>query len=253
MLLCPVSSITAPPQVDDEMIIGDLRRRPSQHHPSDAPDLVLGPGRDARDLAAVGLRWRWAAARRPARDSRRDGRGAPVDCRRDSRPRRRIAGGVRPSRQRDLAPSPSPDAYPELMKFDLLYELQMPKPHDERSEWRCYQEALEQIELADRLGFDTVWAVEHHFLTEFAHSSAPEVFLGALSQRDQAHPHRPRRRAAAASSSTIRSASPSGSRRSTSCPTAGSSSAPAARASTSRRASRSTPSSRATCGRSRSR
>ena len=69
------------------------------------------------------------------------------------------------------------------MKFDLLYELQAPKPHDERSEHRCYHQALEQIELADRLGFDTVWAVEHHFLTEFAHSSAPEVFLAAASQR----------------------------------------------------------------------
>jgi alkanesulfonate monooxygenase SsuD/methylene tetrahydromethanopterin reductase-like flavin-dependent oxidoreductase (luciferase family) len=69
------------------------------------------------------------------------------------------------------------------MKFDLLYELQMPKPHDERSEWRCYREALAQIELADRLGFDTVWAVEHHFLVEFAHSSAPEVFLAAVAQR----------------------------------------------------------------------
>src|SRR5258705_388026 len=69
------------------------------------------------------------------------------------------------------------------MKFDLLYELQMPKPHDERSEYRCYHEALEQIDLADRLGYDTVWEVEHHFLTEFAHSSAPEVFLAAVSQR----------------------------------------------------------------------
>ncbi len=69
------------------------------------------------------------------------------------------------------------------MKFDLLYELQIPKPHDERSEYRCYHEALEQIELADRLGFDTVWAVEHHFLLEFAHSSAPEVFLSAVAQR----------------------------------------------------------------------
>src|SRR5499425_3521120 len=69
------------------------------------------------------------------------------------------------------------------MKFDLLYELQTPKPHDERSEWRSYKEALEQIELADRVGFDTVWAVEHHFLTEFAHSSAPEVFLTAAAAR----------------------------------------------------------------------
>jgi alkanesulfonate monooxygenase SsuD/methylene tetrahydromethanopterin reductase-like flavin-dependent oxidoreductase (luciferase family) len=69
------------------------------------------------------------------------------------------------------------------MKFDLLYELQAPKPHDERTEWRCYKDALEQIELADRLGFDTVWAVEHHFLTEFAHCSAPEVFLTAAAAR----------------------------------------------------------------------
>ncbi len=69
------------------------------------------------------------------------------------------------------------------MKFDLLYELQMPKPHDPQSEHRCYREALEQIALADRLGFDTVWAVEHHFLTEFAHCSAPEVFLAAVAQR----------------------------------------------------------------------
>ena len=69
------------------------------------------------------------------------------------------------------------------MKFDLLYELQTPMPHDARSEWRAYKQALEQIELADRLGFDTVWAVEHHFLVEFAHSSAPEVFLAAAAQR----------------------------------------------------------------------
>jgi alkanesulfonate monooxygenase SsuD/methylene tetrahydromethanopterin reductase-like flavin-dependent oxidoreductase (luciferase family) len=69
------------------------------------------------------------------------------------------------------------------MKFDLLYELQIPKPHDAGSEHRCYHEALAQIELADRLGFDTVWEVEHHFLTEFAHSSAPEVFLSAVAQR----------------------------------------------------------------------
>src|SRR5262245_50773489 len=69
------------------------------------------------------------------------------------------------------------------MKFDLLYELQAPLPHDDRTMYRLYNEALQQIELADRLGFDTVWAVEHHFLTEFAYSSAPEVFLSAAAQR----------------------------------------------------------------------
>ncbi|MBT5531817.1 LLM class flavin-dependent oxidoreductase, partial [Candidatus Poribacteria bacterium] len=39
--------------------------------------------------------------------------------------------------------------------------------------------------LADRLGFDYVWEVEHHFLEEYSHSSAPEVFLGACSQRSR--------------------------------------------------------------------
>src|SRR5262249_20542160 len=82
-----------------------------------------------------------------------------------------------------LASRQASGAYEAPMKFDLLYELQMPKPHDARSEWRCYHEALEQIVRADELGYDTVWEVEHHFLTEFAHSSAPEVFLAAVSQR----------------------------------------------------------------------
>jgi alkanesulfonate monooxygenase SsuD/methylene tetrahydromethanopterin reductase-like flavin-dependent oxidoreductase (luciferase family) len=39
------------------------------------------------------------------------------------------------------------------------------------------------VELADRLGIDYVWEVEHHFLEEYSHSSAPEVFLAAASQR----------------------------------------------------------------------
>jgi alkanesulfonate monooxygenase SsuD/methylene tetrahydromethanopterin reductase-like flavin-dependent oxidoreductase (luciferase family) len=44
-------------------------------------------------------------------------------------------------------------------------------------------EALEQAELADRLGIDCFWLVEHHFLEEYSHSSAPDVFLAAVSQR----------------------------------------------------------------------
>src|SRR5206468_7228442 len=44
-------------------------------------------------------------------------------------------------------------------------------------------DALDQVELADRVGFDYVWEVEHHFLEEYSHSSAPEVFLAAASQR----------------------------------------------------------------------
>jgi alkanesulfonate monooxygenase SsuD/methylene tetrahydromethanopterin reductase-like flavin-dependent oxidoreductase (luciferase family) len=46
-------------------------------------------------------------------------------------------------------------------------------------------EALEQIELADRIGIECVWVVEHHFLEEYSHSSAPELFLAAASQRTE--------------------------------------------------------------------
>jgi alkanesulfonate monooxygenase SsuD/methylene tetrahydromethanopterin reductase-like flavin-dependent oxidoreductase (luciferase family) len=69
------------------------------------------------------------------------------------------------------------------LKFGIIYELQMQKPWDENEEFNTYHEALDQIELADKVGFDYVWEVEHHFLTEYSHSSAPEVFLGAVSQR----------------------------------------------------------------------
>src|SRR6516225_3916794 len=74
------------------------------------------------------------------------------------------------------------------MKFGLFYEQQLPKPYDRETwepeaEYRLYQEALEQIALADELGYDYVFVVEHHFLEEYAHLSAPEVFLGAVSQR----------------------------------------------------------------------
>ncbi|MGH9036741.1 MAG: LLM class flavin-dependent oxidoreductase, partial [Acidimicrobiia bacterium] len=43
--------------------------------------------------------------------------------------------------------------------------------------------ALAQVELADELGFDQSWAVEHHFLEEYSHCSAPEVFLAAAAMR----------------------------------------------------------------------
>jgi len=69
------------------------------------------------------------------------------------------------------------------MKFGIFYEHQLPRPWGEGAELRLYQEALEQVELADRLGIDYAWEVEHHFLEEYSHSSAPEVFLGACSQR----------------------------------------------------------------------
>src|SRR5438477_10035289 len=69
------------------------------------------------------------------------------------------------------------------MRFGLFYEHQLPRPWDPDAEERIMQDALDQIELADRLGFDYAWEVEHHFLEEYSHSSAPEIFLAAASQR----------------------------------------------------------------------
>ena len=69
------------------------------------------------------------------------------------------------------------------MKFGIFYELQLPRTWKEDDELNLYQNALEQIELADRLGYDHAWQVEHHFLEEYSHSPAPESFLAAASQR----------------------------------------------------------------------
>ncbi|MFI5031476.1 MAG: LLM class flavin-dependent oxidoreductase [Reyranellales bacterium] len=69
------------------------------------------------------------------------------------------------------------------MKFGIFYELQLPRPWAAGDEHRLYQNALEQIEIADRLGYDHAWQVEHHFLEEYSHSPVPESFLAAASQR----------------------------------------------------------------------
>jgi alkanesulfonate monooxygenase SsuD/methylene tetrahydromethanopterin reductase-like flavin-dependent oxidoreductase (luciferase family) len=74
------------------------------------------------------------------------------------------------------------------MKFALFYELQLPKPLDQEQwgpddERRIVHETLEQIELADRLGYDYVFFAEHHFLEEYCHSSAPEIVLAAAAAR----------------------------------------------------------------------
>ncbi len=69
------------------------------------------------------------------------------------------------------------------MRFGIFYEHQLPRPGEDGSELTLFQNALAEVELADRLGLDYAWEVEHHFLEEYSHSSAPEVFLAAASQR----------------------------------------------------------------------
>jgi alkanesulfonate monooxygenase SsuD/methylene tetrahydromethanopterin reductase-like flavin-dependent oxidoreductase (luciferase family) len=64
------------------------------------------------------------------------------------------------------------------MKLGLAYEMQRPLVDDHA----VIEETIEQCVLADAVGFDYVWFVEHHFLTSFSMSPCPEVIFGALSQ-----------------------------------------------------------------------
>ena len=67
------------------------------------------------------------------------------------------------------------------MQFGIFFELSVPRPFTDGIERQVYENALEQARVADELGFDAVWAVEHHFLEEYSHCSAPEVFLAACA------------------------------------------------------------------------
>jgi alkanesulfonate monooxygenase SsuD/methylene tetrahydromethanopterin reductase-like flavin-dependent oxidoreductase (luciferase family) len=69
------------------------------------------------------------------------------------------------------------------VKVSIFCEHILPRPWTEDSEYNRLQQSLEQFELADKMGFHAVWMTEHHFLEEYCHSTAPEVFLAAVSQR----------------------------------------------------------------------
>ena len=68
------------------------------------------------------------------------------------------------------------------MKFGMFYEVQVPRPAPPEAEHQRLREIVDQVVLAEEAGFEHVWFVEHHFLTEWAHSSASEVMLAVLSQ-----------------------------------------------------------------------
>ncbi|MHB8439276.1 MAG: LLM class flavin-dependent oxidoreductase [Acidimicrobiales bacterium] len=66
------------------------------------------------------------------------------------------------------------------MRFALFYEIPVPEG---ASEHEAYKNVLEQAVAGDRYGWDAVWTVEHHFLTEFSHCSNPEILYGAIAAR----------------------------------------------------------------------
>ena len=75
------------------------------------------------------------------------------------------------------------------MRFGIFYEHQLPRPWAPDDELRLFQDALDQCELADRVGFDYVWEVEHHFLEEYSHSSC--LLYTSPSPRDRTRSRMP--------------------------------------------------------------
>jgi alkanesulfonate monooxygenase SsuD/methylene tetrahydromethanopterin reductase-like flavin-dependent oxidoreductase (luciferase family) len=69
------------------------------------------------------------------------------------------------------------------MQIGMFYQIQVPKPWSASSDSDKYWEMMDQIVLAEELGFSSVWMADHQFRTEWSHSSAPDVTLAAISQR----------------------------------------------------------------------
>ena len=69
------------------------------------------------------------------------------------------------------------------MQIGMFYQIQVPKPWTPTSDFDRYWEMMDQVVLAEGLGFRSVWLADHQFRTEWSHSSAPDVTLGAISQR----------------------------------------------------------------------
>ena len=68
------------------------------------------------------------------------------------------------------------------MRFDLFHELAMP-PQLARSEAQAVADYLDEIVLAEQLGFGGAWLVEHHFMRGYSHCSKPEILLAAAAAR----------------------------------------------------------------------
>ncbi len=69
------------------------------------------------------------------------------------------------------------------MQIGMFYQIQVPKPWTASSDFDRYREMMEQVVLADELGFESVWMADHQFRSEWSHSSAPDITLAAISQR----------------------------------------------------------------------
>lgn len=68
------------------------------------------------------------------------------------------------------------------MRFSLIYEAQTTDA-SRAGDRRVFEDMVEQSVLAEEVGFDVIWAVEHTALTNYAHMSVPETFLAYIAGR----------------------------------------------------------------------
>jgi alkanesulfonate monooxygenase SsuD/methylene tetrahydromethanopterin reductase-like flavin-dependent oxidoreductase (luciferase family) len=71
------------------------------------------------------------------------------------------------------------------LDFGLFYEIPVAAPWHPRSERDAYHQVIAQAVRGDEVGFSHFWTVEHHFLSEFSHCSAPEVLYGAVAAKTE--------------------------------------------------------------------
>ena len=64
------------------------------------------------------------------------------------------------------------------MRFSLYSELQL---HPGKTAEQLYGEVLEQMENADRLGYDVYAAIEHFFFPKFSVSANPTALFAAAT------------------------------------------------------------------------
>ena len=67
------------------------------------------------------------------------------------------------------------------MDFALFYEIPVPQPWGPDSDHIAYKNTIAQAVHGEAAGFSSFWTVEHHFLDEYSHCSAPDALYGAIA------------------------------------------------------------------------
>lgn len=70
------------------------------------------------------------------------------------------------------------------MKFSLIYEAQT-MDATRAGDRKIFDDTVEQALLAEQMGFDVIWCVEHTALTNYSHMSAPETVLAFLAGKTE--------------------------------------------------------------------